>query len=146
MLLHCVPSLHSCTVVLYLVWLTFHQQMKLCTEISPPSLILSSTRVVTIVHSVVKWTYCQLVVTELVATRGSECIFSFLPCHLLYVIFRSSIINMTCQCNGFPFSWIPGSCVSHFCSWGVWNRNTILLDRSNTELFKYIYIYIYIYI
>ena len=112
------------TAVVYLILLTIHQQMQFCTEMSYPSLICCSTRVVTIVQSVVKRIHLQdcAIVTECVATRRMECRVSFLPCNC-GDISRSPICDITCQFHRVSFIWCPGFCVSHFCTRRVWNKN-----------------------
>ena len=109
-------------LVKYLILLTIHQQMEFCTEFSHPCIISCSTQVVTVVQSVVKWIYSQDTVAELVAIRKRECLVSFTPRHIFDDILRSAICDVTCQCHTVPFSWFPGTCASHFCTWRVWNR------------------------
>ena len=105
--------------------LTIHEQMKCFTEVSHSSIIPCSTRVVTIVQSVVKRTYGQFVILELVATRRRRySSVSFLPCHWLVVFTGSALCDVTGQCYRLPFSW-SASWLSNFGSGWICNRHRV---------------------
>ena len=101
--------------------LTADLKLKLCTEVSHPSIILCSTRVVTIAQSVEEWTYSQdfVIVTECVTNGSRKCLVSFLPCHSFDVISGIAVCDVTGQCHWASFCWHPGTSVSHSCTWRV---------------------------